>query len=265
MELPTKTLEQIAFNTRPETEEHILIVMDKSIYEEHLSQTLQTKNEQFKVAVTFLTGYNCIFIVPEKNIKLYFAKSITDEDRFFQINTPQGAHEIESLNDDLKRINKGEGHFTGADYPFTIKPNSTLGSLIESSRQEPLISFHHDDGIGDLLGFNASTIYEEYNLSPILADIISFDNIFLETDIAKWMTFKGKISGIKHNFTMDVHPALKYFEKIPWGKQWYMMQSKDFFSSITFSFKQEKNQTVSFNGQSITFRLSIEEFWFLSK
>ena len=38
MELPSKLLEQIAFNTRPKIEEHMLIVMDKSINEEHLFQ-----------------------------------------------------------------------------------------------------------------------------------------------------------------------------------------------------------------------------------
>ena len=38
MELPSKILEQIAFNTRPKIEEHMLIVMDKNIHEEHFSQ-----------------------------------------------------------------------------------------------------------------------------------------------------------------------------------------------------------------------------------
>ena len=38
MELPSKVLEQIAsFYMRPKTEEHMLIVMDKSTHEEHLS------------------------------------------------------------------------------------------------------------------------------------------------------------------------------------------------------------------------------------
>ena len=63
MELPSKTLKQIAWNTRSRIKEHILIVMDKSIHEEHLSQALQTNNKQFKIAVTFLTGYNGIFNV----------------------------------------------------------------------------------------------------------------------------------------------------------------------------------------------------------
>ena len=54
--LPSKILEQIAYNTRSRIEEHLLIVMDKSTHEEHLSQPLQTNNKQFKVAVTFLTG-----------------------------------------------------------------------------------------------------------------------------------------------------------------------------------------------------------------
>ena len=56
MELPIKILEQIAYNTRPKIEEQMLIVMDKSTHEEHLSQPLQTNNKQNKIAVTFPTG-----------------------------------------------------------------------------------------------------------------------------------------------------------------------------------------------------------------
>ena len=91
MELPSKILEQIAYNTRPKIEEHMLIVMDKSTHEEHLSQPLQTNKKQFKIAVTFLTGSNGIFKVTDKNNKFYFAKSISDEDVFRQITIPQGA------------------------------------------------------------------------------------------------------------------------------------------------------------------------------
>ena len=38
-----------------------------------------------------------------------------------------------------------------------------------------------------------------------------------------------------------------------------MMESKDIISSICSKLKNENNQIVSFNGQSITFRLSIKE------
>ena len=40
--------------------------MDKPVLGEHLSQPEQTKNEQFKIAVTFLTGYNGTFNVTNK-------------------------------------------------------------------------------------------------------------------------------------------------------------------------------------------------------
>ena len=39
-ELLCKFLEQIVCNTKPRTEEHVLIVMDNSTHEEHLSQLL---------------------------------------------------------------------------------------------------------------------------------------------------------------------------------------------------------------------------------
>ena len=43
MELATKLLEKIVYNTRPTMEEHMLIAMKKSTHEEHLYQPLQTK------------------------------------------------------------------------------------------------------------------------------------------------------------------------------------------------------------------------------
>ena len=80
MELPNKLLEQIVLNTRPKVKEHLLVVMDKIAHEEHLSQPSQTNKKQLKIAVTFLTGYNGIFNVTDKNNNFYFIKSITDKD-----------------------------------------------------------------------------------------------------------------------------------------------------------------------------------------
>ena len=256
--LPSKLLEQIAFNTRSKIEEHILVVMNKSTHEEYLFQPLQTNNKQFKIGVTFLSGYNGIFNVTNKNKKFYFKKSLVEED-FIQIRIPEGAYEIESLDNEIKRIIIDEEYYNENDYPFKIKPNfSTLGSIIEISQPE-ILGFVFGDSIGDLLGFNETLLYKEYNLSPNAVDILSFDNIFIETDIAQGMISKGKRSSIIHNFTMDVDPGYKYIEKIRGGIQWYMMDTKDFISSISFKLKNENNDLVSFNGQGITFRLSIKE------
>ena len=112
MELPSKLLEQKAFNTRPKSEEHMLIVMDKSTHEEHVAQPLQSNIKQFEIAVTFLSCYNGNFNVTNTNKKLYFKKTITDEDGFVQITIPLGVYEIESLNDEIKRNIIDEDHFT---------------------------------------------------------------------------------------------------------------------------------------------------------
>ena len=234
--------------------------MEKSIHEEHLSQPLQTNNKQFKIAVTYLTAYNGIFNITSKKNKFYFSKSIIDDNHFQSITIPQGSYEIESLKDEIKRIFIDEGYFTLEVYPFSIKPNfSTLGSNIEISNEESAISFKPDDSIRDLLGFNKTTIYEKYNLSPNLVDIISFDNIFIETSFALGMIFKQQRTGIIHNFTMTVNPGYKYVERFEGGISWYMLQTNDFISSINFKLKNENNELVSFNGQSVTFKLSIKE------
>ena len=259
MELPSKLLEQKAFNTRPKIEEHMLMGMDKSTHEEHLFQPLQTNNKQFKIAVTFLSAYNGIFNVTNRNNKFYFKKQLIDED-LIQIRIPEGAYEIESLDDEIKRIIMDKEHYTEANNPFKIKPNfSTLGSIIAISPQGPTVGFVFDYSIGSLLGFNETILWEEYNLSPNPVDILSFDNIFIETDVAQGLIFKGKRTGIIDNFTMDVDPGYKYIEKFRGGVQWYMMESKDVISSIYFKSKNENNRIVSINGQSVAFRLSIKK------
>ena len=73
------------------------------------------------------------------------------------------------------------------------------------------------------------------------------------------MIFKGKRTGIIHNFTMDVDPGYKYIENVRGGVQWYMMDTKDIISRISFKLNNENGNLVSFNGQSVTFRLSIKE------
>ena len=73
------------------------------------------------------------------------------------------------------------------------------------------------------------------------------------------MIFKGKRTGIIHNFNMDGDPGYKYIEKNRGGVLYYMMESKDIISSFCFKLKNENNQKVSVDGQSITFRLPTEE------
>ena len=164
------------------------------------------------------------------------------------------------MNNEIERIIIDEGYYSESNYPFNIKPKfSTLGSFVEVSQTGPIISFVMENTIEKLLGFDETILYIEYNLSPNPVDNLSFDNIFVECDFAQGLIFRGKRSGIIHNFTMNVEPGYKYFEKFHGGVQWCMMESKDIISSICFNLQNENNQEVSFNGQSITFRLSTKE------
>ena len=83
---------------------------------------------------------------------------------------------------------------------------------METSKQEPLLNFSPDNSIWGLLGFNLETKFEKYNSSPNQVDILSFDNILLDTNIVQGITVKGKRSGIIHNCTLDVHPDHEYIE-----------------------------------------------------
>ena len=158
-----------------------------------------------------------------------------------------------------KRIIFHKGHYNEDDYPFKIKPNfSTLGSNIEIN-PPATIGFVYDDSIRNRLGFHETMLLKECNLSDNPVDILSVDNIFISTDIAQGMIFRVRRSCIIHNWTMTVDLSYKYEEKFSGAISWYMMNTKDFISSINFKLKNENDELVSINGQSITFRLSIKE------
>ena len=239
MELPSKLIEEVAFNTRLKIEDHRFVVMYKSVHEEHLSQPLQTKNKQFQTTVTFLTSYKGVFKASDKNNIFQYKRSISDDDFKF-INKTGGAYDNESLNDEIKRIIIKECYFTDETYRFLIKPNfSTLRSFAESKQnfKNSQSSFTPSDCLRNQLEFDSVALYEKYKLSPSPVDILSFDKIFLGTNIAQGMIFKRKRSEINHNFTMDVDLGYKSIEELRGGVQWYMMQSKDFISSISFIFE----------------------------
>ena len=139
---------------------------------------------------------------------------------------------------------------------------STIGSkqnLVGSG-----ISFVHDDSIRlrNLLGFDSAIQYEKNDLPLEPVDIKSFDNNLLEADNAEGLIFTGKPTGRihrNHNFTIDVDPGYKYIEIFCGGIPCHLMESKDFFSKISFIIKIENGQLVPFNGQNITFRSTIIE------
>ena len=58
---------------------------------------------------------------------------------------------------------------------------------------------------------------------------------------------------------MKVSPGYKFVNRFDGGVQWYMMESKDVISRSTFGIKNKSGNLVSFNGQSISFGLSIRE------
>ena len=66
------------------------------------------------------------------------------------------------------------------------------------------------------------------------------------------MIYKQKRSGIVHNWTMTVNPGNKYVESFAGGFNWYMMETKDVISSISFKLRNENIELVSFNGQSVS-------------
>ena len=52
----------------------------------------------------------------------FFKESFLDGD-FIHLSLPHGAYELESLNNEIKRIIMDKGHYSENEYRFMIKPN----------------------------------------------------------------------------------------------------------------------------------------------
>ena len=117
-----------------------------------------------------------------------------------------------------------------------------------------------DDSIRKLLEFRETIFFKEYNLSDNPVDSLSFANNFLECDNAKRMLFRGKTSNIIHIWTKTVDPVYKYVGKFACWRCYLVYDgNKRCCVEYFFKIKNENFELVSFNGQSLSFRLSIKE------
>ena len=202
MELLSEISEQTLFNTKFKTEEFLLVVTDKSTHEENLSQPLQTNNKKFEKSVTFQSNYNDTFNVTIEKNKFYFTGSIND-DESVEICISIGAYELESLNDEIN---------PEANNRSKIRPNFlTLGNNIEISSNitGTQIASIPNNSMRYLLVFKPVTIHAEQNLSHYPVDVLTFDDIFLQTDIPQGMIFIRNRSRKNHFFAMDVITGCK--------------------------------------------------------
>ena len=95
---------------------------------------------------------------------------------------------------------------------------------------------------------------------PILLIFYHLIIFLLKCDTVQGTIFRDKRSGIIHNWIKTIDPGFKNVERFSGGFGWYMMESNDNISCFCFKSITESNQLVSFNRQSISFRLSIKEF-----
>ena len=101
---------------------------------------------------------------------------------------PPGTYELERLNKEVKRNIIKESYFVEENYPFLFKPSlSTRGSVSEIKPIfiDTQIVYSPNDNLGDLPGFRSDVLSGKYNLSLNPFEILSIDNIFIETNIAR--------------------------------------------------------------------------------
>ena len=113
------------------------------------------------------------------------------------------------------------------------------------------IDFTQKRTLKQLPGSNSKLMGESYNLSDHQVAII-LDNVFFESNFAKGLIFNGRKCGTIHNFNMDTYPRRNYLKTFDGIVTWYIMECKEFISSITFKVTNEIRRLVSHNNQEST-------------
>ena len=72
---------------------------------------------------------------------------------------------------------------------------------------------------------NPKVITVDYNASENHLPINLFDRFSIETNIAKFMIFKGERPGIRPNFTMHVALEFKYLHKLGRDDIWNKVEN----------------------------------------
>ena len=134
----------------PNIEQHMLFVMNKSTHGEHSNQPSQTQNKQFNICniLNCLQWYFLCYVV-KKTISISQKQLVIKMISIILIHrrvlTQSNVWKWET-----KRNTNAEQYFTEANYPFKNEPDfSAIGSVIEISGKQPLISFTPDDSIRD--------------------------------------------------------------------------------------------------------------------
>lgn len=213
---------------------------NRSLLITNYSPTLELDGE-YECALLYLSTFNSIPNVDRNNNMFYYG----DND---VIEIPEGAYELQDLNDYLKGKIK--------DKTFNIFcNNNTLKTYLFSNET---IHFEKERGLGNLLGFGNITLSaNKLHESQHPVNILSTTVVRIECDIVSGSYINGTPSHIIHEFAPNVPPGYRLIE-IPKNIIYFPVNQNDI-TSINIRILDVHNNLINLRGEEVQLYLHLRK------
>ena len=208
---------------------------------QHFQNTYEySKDSTFYVSLVSFECSSLFANITSKNNKLYYNNGTEDK----VLVLTEGCYDIAGID---KAI---------SDDNIKIELVESTGRCQIRLKNNNSIDFTKRDTFRDILGFESKKITtNEY--SKNMVDILKTQKIYIYCDIINGSIFNGIPSSILYSF------ANKYkygsIIAITPNPRCEKLLTRKTFGSITFSFKNEKNEPIDFSGSRITLSLEIRQ------
>src|SRR5438093_7450413 len=210
-------------------------------------------SRNYEAALTYFSAYNTIFNVDDTNNK--FIYSVDSGKNWKTIKLPNGAYEINQINDEVKR--QVGSALTGVGIEIGVNL-STTKSYINITKPDYKVDFSKPNTLRDMLGFTSQILSTGYNISNNIVQITNISAIMIHCDLIHGSYINGKDSNVIYSFPSYTVPTgykINIFPNTPI----YLPVSKSVISSILIKITDEQDNVLNFNREEITIGLHIRQ------
>ncbi len=256
-------LKQIELNTRRKPQITLEFKMTENKKTFHMDVPISLEDGNYTIGLIEMAAYNSVFNITTANNNLRYSKD--DGTTWIDIDIPEGAYEIDQINDEIHRqLELNDDVFNDPEddgYPIELSANlSTQKSIIELKTAPNInspfqVNLTATNSIASLLGFDSRILVDEYNLSENKVNIITIDKIHLCCDFIEGSILNGLPSSILFSFVLDAGPGYKIIKEP--NVILYKKINKSKLESLYFYLLDDDGNEVDLQGETLTFTTQV--------
>lgn len=218
--------------------------------------------KNYELAMLSLETYYSLYNIQTTNNNFRYSTDSGATWNLIEI-TP-GAYGLTALNNEVQRLMKAAGHWdsAGEEYYITIRPNTnTLRTVLEITNTDYRVDFQDSSNPGNfraILGFSEAIYFEPYQESQVTANIQPVNSIRVNCSDVQGSYNNTRESRCIHSFFPTSAPGSKIVEN-PFLKVYQPLTPYIGMNSITIWLTDQNDQSISFNGETISVNLHIRE------